>query len=160
VSRAVRLFLGLFGFVAACLAVELLSGYLTSLSVRTWYAELAKPSWTPPPAAFGPVWTTLYLSMAVAAWLVWKEEGASGRNVALAAFWVQLGLNAGWSGVFFGLRSPELAFAEILLLWAAVVIAIVAFARISRLAAWLLAPYLIWVGYAAALNLAICRLNA
>lgn len=125
-----------------------------------WYATLRKPSWNPPAWVFGPVWTALYTMMAVAAWLVWRRGGWAAQRRPLALFLVQLALNAGWTPLFFGLKSPGLALAEIGLLWLAIVGTLIAFARVSRAAAWLLAPYLAWVSFAAALNFALWRLNA
>jgi tryptophan-rich sensory protein len=124
-----------------------------------WYASLKKPSWNPPGWVFGPVWTTLYVMMAVAAWLVWKRGGFSSQRPALVLFLAQLALNAAWTPLFFGLHRPGLAFAEILLLWLAIAAALAAFRPVSRAAAWLLTPYLAWVSFAAVLNFALWRLN-
>lgn len=121
-----------------------------------WYFALVRPAWTPPPWVFGPVWTLLYLAMAVAAWMVWKREGW-GRPLR---WWtLQLLLNAAWSPVFFGLHRPGLALAVIGALWLAIAATIAAFARVDRRAAWMLAPYLAWVSYASALNFAIWQQN-
>jgi translocator protein len=144
------------GFLAANAAVALLSGLATSHSVRSWYPTLAKPSWTPPPWVFGPAWTFLYASTAVAAWRVWRR---SGWGSALAAFGVQLTLNAAWSFCFFGARSPLAGLVDIVLLWVAIVVAFDRFRRVDHLAAGLFAPYLAWVTFAAALNFEIWRLN-
>lgn len=121
-----------------------------------WYWALAKPSWTPPPWLFGPVWTLLYLAMATAAWGVWMRVGWS-RPLA---WWAgQLVLNAAWSPVFFGAHQLGWAAVIIVALWLAIVGTIVAFAKVARWPAWLLAPYLGWVSFATALNFAIWRLN-
>lgn len=125
-----------------------------------WYAALAKPAWNPPNWIFAPVWTLLYTLMAVAAWLVWRGGEGPVRRRALALYGAQLILNAAWTPLFFGLHRPDLAAIEILVLWVAIVATIVAFARISRVAAWLLAPYLLWVSFATALTFTIWRLNA
>ena len=122
-----------------------------------WYAALAKPWWTPPGAVFGPVWFALYAAMGVAAWLVWRRRGWSGP---LAAYGVQLALNAAWTPLFFGAQALAASFALILALWAAIAVTAVAFWRVRALAGALLLPYLAWVSYAAALNGAIWRLNA
>jgi tryptophan-rich sensory protein len=151
----------------AALAVALLASaaaaglgaWLTSRSVATWYPTLVRPAWTPPAWAFGPVWTALYLLMAVAAWLVWRERARAAVGVPLALYAAQLVLNVAWSGLFFGLRSPAAALADIAALWLAIAATLVAFARVRPLAAGLLAPYLAWVTYAAALNWALWRLN-
>jgi tryptophan-rich sensory protein len=122
-----------------------------------WYKRLAKPSWLPPDWLFAPVWTVLYLSIAVSGWLVWREGALNG--VPLAAYTVQLALNAAWTPLFFGLRRPDLALAEIVLLWLSVAAIIALFQPLHAGAAWLLVPYLGWVTFAAALNLAIWRRN-
>lgn len=124
-----------------------------------YYAALVKPAWAPHPWIFGPVWTLLYLMMAVAAWLVWRKGGWRARRGPLALYLVQLALNALWTPLFFGLRNPGLALLDIALLGAAIVLAGRAFRGVSRTAAWLLVPYLVWVVFAAALNFAIWRLN-
>ena len=124
-----------------------------------WHAALAKPSWNPPGWLFGPVWSALYAMMAVAAWLVWKRGGVASQRKALGLFLVQLLLNAAWTPLFFGLHQTGIAFAEILLLWLAIAATLIAFRRVSRPAAWLLAPYLAWVGFAAALNGTLWRMN-
>lgn len=125
-----------------------------------WYQSLAKPAWNPPSWIFGPVWTTLYFLMAVAAWLVWRTAGWSGRGgTALAVFLGQLVLNGMWSWLFFGLYRPGWAFAEILLLWIAILATIVLFWRIRPLAGALLLPYLAWVSFAAVLNGTLWRMN-
>lgn len=145
-------------FLAVVAAVAGVGGLFTARSVGTWYRDLARPSWTPPGWLFSPVWTTLYIMMAVAAWRVWMVAGARAR-AALATFGVQLVLNAGWSAVFFGLRRPGWAFAEISALWLAIVVTTVLFARRSTLAAVLMAPYLAWTTFAGVLNFAIWRMN-
>jgi translocator protein len=124
-----------------------------------WYAGLTRPAWTPPDWLFGPVWTVLYSAMAVAAWLVWRRAGFTHGRMALSCYGLQLALNAAWSWLFFGLQRPDLAFAGISLLWLAILATMIGFARIQALAAWLLAPYLIWVSFAAILNLELWRLN-
>lgn len=121
-----------------------------------WYAGLRKPSWTPPPIAFPIVWTTLYLMIAAAGWLVWREAGMS---APLAAWAVQIVLNAMWSWFFFGLRRPALAFVEVVVLLASIVVFIVLAQPVSATAALLFVPYLAWVATAAALNLRILQLN-
>lgn len=125
-----------------------------------WYASLAKPSWNPPGWVFGPVWTTLYMLMAVAAWLVWQRSEGGVRRRALGLYLGQLMLNAAWTPLFFGLHLLGAALVEMLLLWVAIAATMVAFHRVHRLAAWLLAPYLAWVSFAAFLNFTLWRLNA
>ena len=125
-----------------------------------WYAGLSKPSWTPPDAAFGPVWTVLYILMAVSAWLVWTSSGFSKARAALGVYAFQLGLNASWSWVFFGLQRTGLGLVNIVLLWLGIATAIALFFRHNRIAAFLMLPYLIWVAFAGILNFGIWRLNA
>ena len=117
-----------------------------------WYDSLNKPDWNPPGWVFGPVWSTLYTLMAVAAWLVWKRGGFQDQRKPLTWFIAQLILNAAWSPLFFGLHEPGIAFCEILLLWAAIAGTIRAFYPVSRPAACLLIPYLAWVSFATILN--------
>ncbi len=121
-----------------------------------WYAALAKPSWTPPPRLFAPVWSTLYTLMGVAAWLVWR---AVGPGPELAVFLLQLVLNAAWSLLFFGRRRPFLALVDIAALWLAVAATLIGFWHVRPLAGWLLLPYLAWLTFAATLNAALWRLN-
>ncbi len=146
-------------FVAICLAAGGLGGIVTYPQIPNWYAQLVKPSWNPPDWVFGPVWTTLYVLMAIAAWLVWRQAGFKSAKVPLAFFGLQLVLNSLWSVLFFGLQRPGLAAIEILLLWIAIVVTVVSFWRRSRWAGWLLVPYLAWVSYAITLNVAIWQLN-
>ena len=121
-----------------------------------WYASLSKPTWNPPGWIFGPVWTVLYLMMAVAAWWVWKSECP---RQALVLYGLQLLLNAAWTPTFFGAQQIGLAFAVIIALWLAIVLTVVSFFRVSGLAGWLLMPYLAWVTFAAFLNFTLWRMN-
>jgi len=148
----------------ASLAVVLAAGGIGSLAttkaIPTWYQALKKPSFNPPDWLFGPAWTLLYLLMAVAAFLVWKQGfGAPGVKLALAVFLVQLVLNALWSILFFGLRSPLTGLVDIVALWLAILATIVLFFQVSTAAGILLLPYIGWVTFAALLNAAILRLN-
>ena len=145
--------------VIACEGVGIVGAGFTAPAIADWYRSLERPSWTPPDWLFGPVWIALYALMAVAAWLVWRQGRVPGVWTAGALFGVQLALNAIWTPIFFGLRQPGWALLDILLLWAAILLTLVAFARVRPLAAGLLAPYLAWVTYAAALNFALWRLN-
>lgn len=124
-----------------------------------WYASLKKPSWNPPGWIFGPVWSALYTMMGVAAWMVWKRGCFAAQRWPLTAFLFQLALNALWSPLFFGLREPGWAFAEIILLWLAISWTISEFWRTHRVAAGLLIPYLAWVSFATVLNGTLWRLN-
>ena len=130
------------------------------VSTGGWYAELAKPAWNPPGWVFGPVWTALYLMMAVAAWLVWREGGWKAQRGPLTLYVVQWGLNALWTPLFFGLQRPGMAFAEILVLLVAVCATLVAFWKVRRGAGLLLVPYALWTTFAALLNFTIWRMNA
>ena len=143
-------------FLLLCLGAGWLGAIVTRPAIPGWYAQLVKPSWTPAPWVFGPVWTTLYVLMAVAAWEVWRKEGWS---AAVLIFFTQLVVNASWSWLFFGLRRPDIGLAGLLLLVCLVMAAIVSFARVSALATGLLAPYGVWVCFAAVLNYEIWRLN-
>ena len=138
----------------------IIGSFFTIPAIPTWYAGLAKPSFAPPNGVFAPVWTTLFLLMGIAAFLVWRT--ASKKNevrTGLILFAVQLLLNLCWSIVFFGLREPGWALAEITVLCLAVLATIIAFSKVSRLAAWLMSPYLVWIAFAAYLNYAIWKLN-
>lgn len=146
---------GLGGFLLAS-ALVAISG--AAFSPGAWYAALAKPAWTPPSWLFGPVWTVLYVAMAVAAWRVWRRGGFAGAPVALGLYVAQLALNALWSWLFFGLHRIDLGLADLLTLVVAVAATAAAFRRHDAVAAFLMLPYLAWVAFAAALNLAIWRL--
>jgi tryptophan-rich sensory protein len=155
-----RSFLRLIGCLALCLGVALANGSVTYPEIPTWYASLTKPSWTPPNLVFPLVWSALYVMMGVSLWLLWdRAAGTPGRQTTIRLFLLQLGLNAAWSPVFFGLHHTRAALAIILLLASAITATILAAWRTQRLAAWLLAPYLAWVVYAATLNAAIVTLN-
>jgi translocator protein len=151
--------LSLLPFVLACFAAAAVTAGATRRSVMTWYPTLHRPTWTPPDRIFTPVWTTLYLMMALSGWLVWRDSPWIAARPALLLFAVQLALNALWSIVFFGLHRPGPAFAEILLLLTMIVATIVAFLPLSFLAAWLLLPYAVWVAFASYLNFRIWQLN-
>ena len=151
--------IGLVVAVAICFAAAGLGGLVTTPQIPGWYAALAKPTWNPPAWIFGPVWSLLYLMMAVAAWLVWRQAGIAGAKLPLGLFAVQLILNSLWSVLFFGLHSPGGAAAEILLLWAAILATLITFWQRSKLAGGLLVPYLAWVSFATVLNVTIWRLN-
>jgi translocator protein len=145
------------GLVVVCLGVAGTGGLATNPNVPNWYAGLVKPAWTPPGWIFGPVWSFLYLSMAVAAWLVWRRGNAL---VPLALFAVQLAFNAAWSWFFFGLHSPGAAFSDVVLLWAAIATTMFVFWFRSTIAGLLFVPYLAWGSFAAVLNFTIWRLNS
>lgn len=146
-------------FLALSFAASAIGGLFTYPAIPGWYQGLEKPSWTPPDAVFGPVWTVLYIFMAVAAWLVWKRGGWTAQRGPLTLWGVQLVLNSLWSILFFGMRNPALGLVEIVILWLAILATLIAFWKVSRLAGGLLIPYLAWVSYASALNYSILRLN-
>jgi len=151
--------IGLVVFLAICFAAAGIGGAVTTPKIFGWYATLTKPSWNPPNWIFGPVWSALYLSMAVAAWLVWRQDGVLGARLQLALFGVQLLLNVLWSCLFFGLQNPGLAFVEVLLMWAAIAATMATFWLRSTVAGLLFMPYLAWVSFASVLNFMIWRLN-
>jgi benzodiazapine receptor len=145
-------------FFAICLGAGGLGSFFTANSVRDWYPRLRKPAGTPPSWLFGPVWTALYVLMAISAWLVWRDYGWGARP-ALLIFFGQLALNLAWSAIFFGSRLIGVALAEIAILWLAIAFNMLVFYWLKPVAAWLLAPYLLWVTYASYLNFGIWRLN-
>ena len=148
--------LGLLGWLVVCFAAAAVgSRFLPG----AWYATLTKPAWNPPSSVFAPVWTVLYTAMGVAAWLVWRRAGFAGASAALALFGTQLVLNALWSYLFFGLHRPGAAFADIVALWVVILVVAVLFWRVDWRAGALMAPYLVWVGFASCLNFALWRLN-
>ena len=147
--------LALAGFLAASFAAAS-SGAV--FKPDEWYSTLRKPGWTPKPWVFPVVWTPLYLMIAVSGWLAWRQSGLF--TLPFAFYAAQMILNAGWSAVFFGLRRPDLALAELLLLWLSIFATLLGFVPLSAAAAWLLAPYLLWVTIAGALNASVWRLNS
>jgi len=151
--------LALGGFLAPCLAVWALNGAVTATSVDGWYRTLSKPAFNPPDWVFAPVWSALYVMMALAAWLVWRRVGLAGGRIALSLWGVQLALNLAWSILFFGLNRIGLALVDIVLLLLAIATTTVAFWRIDARAGLLFLPYLLWVGYATVLNGALWALN-
>ncbi|QQG42462.1 MAG: tryptophan-rich sensory protein [Candidatus Giovannonibacteria bacterium] len=141
--------------------------FFTISAIPNWYSTLVKPALNPPAWVFGPVWTTLYALMGISLFLVWKQHSNILENVrmlrmwkaGIAAFFVQLSLNAVWSIIFFGLRNPGWALVDIVFLWLAIVWTMVVFYKISRPAAYLLVPYILWVSFAMYLNYSIYVLN-
>lgn len=146
--------------LALCLAVGGITGSVTAAEIPTWYARLNQPSWTPPNWAFPVVWTALYVMMGVALWLLWERAAAgAARGWAIGLFFVQLALNAAWSPVFFSLHRTGWALAIIVALVLCLAALILNAWRAQRTAAWLLAPYLLWLAYATTLNAGILALN-
>lgn len=148
---------GLVGFVLLVVAVASTGAMFKP---GDWYQSLVKPTWTPPNAWFPIAWTVLYLMIAVSGWWVWRTTGFAASVTAFSIFALQLVLNASWSWLFFGLHRMDLALLDICLLWAAILLNIIAFYLIQPGAAYLLIPYLLWVTYAAALNLTLWRMNS
>lgn len=151
-------------FLVFAVGICLLAGFVGSIfnreSLDVWYDTLNKPSFNPPDWVFGPVWTLLYILMGISLYLVYANlKDQKKGKWAYSAFGMQLFLNMLWSMLFFGLRSPLLGFVEIILLWASIALTICLFCRISKAAAWLLLPYILWVSFAAILNISIVMLN-
>jgi tryptophan-rich sensory protein len=157
-GTSVRLF-GLAASLAATLGVSALGGLFTASSVGTWYQALAKPVFNPPDWVFAPVWITLYVLMALAAWRVWDRAPRESARAALGLYAIQLALNLGWTALFFGLRWMAAALVEIVVLLALILATRRRFAALDRWAGLLFIPYALWVAYAMALNLAIWWLN-
>lgn len=152
-------YLGLIVFLVVCFVAAGIGGAVTTPKIGTWYATLVKPSWNPPYWIFGPMWSAWYLCMAVAGWLVWRQEGLAAAKLPLALFGVQLALNVLWSCIFFGLEKPGLAFVEVLLLWTAIAATMILFWQRSSAAGILFLPHLAWVSFAAVLNFVVWWMN-
>lgn len=148
-SKAFRLA----GSIGICLTAGIIGSLFTAPAISGWYQFLNRPVFAPPNWIFAPVWTILYVLMGISLYLAWR------RHARLIWFWVQLILNANWSLVFFGLRSPKPALMNIIILWFSIILTIKDFRRKSPFAAWFLIPYLAWVTFAAYLNWSIMRLN-
>jgi tryptophan-rich sensory protein len=146
--------------IVVCELIGLISTPFTITSITTWYAFLHKPPFSPPNWVFGPVWTTLYFLMGVAVYLIWIK-GIKKKLVSLALFFfaIQLFFNFLWSALFFGLHSPVLGLLDILALLLSIILTIVAFYKISKIASYILIPYLLWVSFATLLNISIIVLN-
>jgi len=158
-SRSARTtLLGLIGWVALCYAVAGIGG-LASVDAARFYNGLSRPAWAPPAWLFGPAWALLFTLMALAAWRVWRRAGFAAGGPALLLFIAQLLPNAAWSWLFFAAHTGPYSTLDISILWLMIAATLGAFARIERRAAWLLVPYLLWVSFAFALNVAVWRLN-
>ncbi len=142
-----------------CQFAGALGAIFTVRSVQGWYTTLNRPPFAPPSGVFAPVWTTLFVLMGIALFMVWRRAGHPGAPAALRVFAIQWLLNVLWSVAFFGLQSPLLGLIDIVALWGMIVLTIVRFARVSRPAAWLLAPYIAWVSFAIVLNASYWVLN-
>jgi tryptophan-rich sensory protein len=150
--------LGLIGWLLLAYATSAL-GAVASVNAADFYGQLVQPVWAPPPWLFGPVWTLLYTLMGLSAWLVWRVGGLAANPLAFALFCGQLLLNALWSWLFFTWQQGAWAFAEILGLWSMILATLILFWRVQPLAGMLLAPYLLWVSFAAALNFVLWQQN-
>jgi tryptophan-rich sensory protein len=146
--------------IAIPVSVGAISGFFTISGVESWYQTIVKPSWNPPNRIFGPVWTTLYIMMGVALYLIWKSESSDIlKKTAIILFSFQLILNFLWSLIFFNQHLIGWALVEIIMMWVAILLTIFAFANVSKTAAWLLVPYIAWVSFATILNYTIWQLN-
>jgi len=148
--------------LAVWLAISFIAagiGSIASVRAASFYTQLVRPEWAPAPELFGPVWTILYILMAVAAWLVWRADGFRAARTALSLFLLQLVVNALWSWLFFAWHLGAAALVGVILLWGLIVATLLTFWRIRPIAAALLIPYLLWVTFAAALNYAVWQLN-
>lgn len=145
------------------LALPQIAGIIGSLftvkSIPTWYAALNKPSFNPPNWIFGPVWITLYVMMGISFYIIWIKKDVPNSGFLFSIFILQLILNALWSIIFFGLKSPGFAFLEIIFLWLAILMCIIFFYKVSKTSSLLLLPYFMWVSFASVLNYSIWRLN-
>jgi tryptophan-rich sensory protein len=150
--------LGLAGWLVVSFAASAI-GAVASIQAGSFYSQLTQPDWAPPAGVFGPVWTVLYALMGVAAWLVWRSGGFHSNRQALTLFLVQLAFNALWSWLFFAWHRGALALADVLVLWILVLATLVSFWRVSPVAGALFIPYLLWVGFAFALNYSVWQLN-
>ena len=155
-TKPLPLAIGLVVFLALSFIV---ASFGARFETGWWYQQLIKPSWTPPGWIFGPVWTLLYILMAVSAWLVWRQGGVSKNFIPLVFYAIQLAFNALWSWFFFGMNQVGLALVDIVLLVAAILITTLMFFKRNRLAGIFMLPYLLWVSFATLLNLQIWRLN-
>ena len=151
-------FIGIIGWLAVSFAASAV-GAVASIQAKSFYGQLVQPNWAPPPEAFGPVWTTLFALMGIAAWLVWRSGGFRQNRFALILFLSQLSINALWSWLFFAWNKGALAFIDVLVLWMLILITLVCFWRVRPLAGMLLIPYLAWVSFATALNYSLWQLN-
>lgn len=155
-QNSIKLIISIF----ICELAGIIGSFFTASSIQTWYAGLQRPMLNPPNWVFGPVWTILFALMGIAAFLLYKKGIQHRRiKIALGIFSVQLVLNTLWSILFFGMKSPGVALVEIIFLWATIAATIIAFYKISRLAAYLLVPYILWVSFAVYLNYSIWILN-
>ncbi len=148
----------LFLSIGICLGAGFIGSFFTYSAIPDWYAGLNKPPFNPPNWVFGPVWTLLYILMGISFYLIWISKSKL-KQKGIKIFSIQLILNTSWSIVFFGFKNPELAFINIIVLWIAIFLTIKSFFKISKVSAYLLVPYLLWVSFAGILNFSIVLLN-
>ena len=152
--------MSLIGLLVSLMLVAAVAAVGGQFSPDAWYQGITKPAWTPPGWLFGPVWTFLYASMAVAAWLVWREHSTGIATSARVVYILQLILNVIWSWIFFGLHQIGLALADLIVMWVLIVVTTLLFWKVRPAAGILLLPYVAWVAFAGILNSAIWILNA
>ena len=152
-------FLKLIVSLIICQLAGFVGSLFTTPAIPEWYASLQKPSFTPPNWLFSPVWISLFLLMGVSLYLLWQTASKKEAKLALVLFSIQLILNVLWSALFFGLKSPMVAFIEILVLWAAIFLTMTKSLKVTKAAGYLLLPYIIWVSFAAVLNFFLWKLN-
>jgi len=157
--KTIKVLITLFICLIIPLAIGGISGFATAAGITDWYVTLNKPSFNPPNYLFAPVWTTLYTLMGISLFIIWRSPTGRIRNNALVIFAVQISLNFFWSFLFFKFKLPGVALIEIVLLWTSILMMIIFFKRVSKLAAFLQVPYLLWVSFATILNTAIWILN-
>lgn len=145
--------------ILMCQLAGIIGSLFTSSSIPTWYATLNKPSFNPPNWIFAPVWISLYVMMGISFYLIWRKSGIPNFGFLMSVFIFQLVLNAFWSIIFFGLKSPGFAFLEIIFLWLAILMCVIYFFKVSKISSFLLIPYLLWVGFASVLNYFLWQLN-
>lgn len=145
--------------VIICQLAGIIGSVFTTPAIPEWYASLEKPSFAPPDWIFSPVWIFLFFLMGISLYLIWRAFPKKKAKTALFFFFIQLGLNILWSVIFFGLKSPMIAFFELILLWLAILLTIIKSIKVSKAAGYLLVPYILWVSFAAVLNFFLWRLN-
>ncbi|MCM8759434.1 MAG: tryptophan-rich sensory protein [Candidatus Omnitrophica bacterium] len=145
--------------IGICMSAGIIGSIFTSQSVDSWYKAINKPEITPPNWIFAPVWTLLYIMMGISLFFVWTSQRTARKTIALIIFFLQLILNMLWSAIFFGLQDVFLALVDIVLLWTGIFFTILAFRRVSNIAAYLLVPYILWVSFATFLNYLIFIMN-
>lgn len=154
-----KIWMSLSVFILICVIVQIIGSFWSNEPVAAWYPQLIKPSWTPPDALFGPVWSLLYLMIAIAGWLIYRAPRSEKRRSALIWYGIQLSLNFIWPFLFFFLRNPLLGFIDIVLLGLSILLTLFKAWQVRPIASLLLIPYLAWILYATALNMEIWLLN-